>query len=163
RERPADCRNRSPARAVHGGGRWRTWRVAAPWRRPARGSVVRDERSRPVAGGPPPGGGTPGPPAWRGPTPPPPPSLPPRPPRLAPEHGDDVWRLARALVPDDHPWFRLMPAREAVEIGPRAASKGYAVERFMAQPPFRDRCPVFVGDDFTDEAGMDKARDLGGL
>lgn len=82
--------------------------------------------------------------------------------RLAPEHGNDVWRLARALVADDHPWFRLIPAREAVEIGPRAVSKGHAVERFMARAPFAGRRPIFIGDDFTDEAGMNAARALGG-
>ncbi|MEO8606166.1 MAG: trehalose-phosphatase [bacterium] len=82
--------------------------------------------------------------------------------RLAPERGNDVWRLARTLVADDHPWFRLIPAREAVEIGPRAVSKGYAVERLMAQAPFAGRNPIFIGDDFTDEAGMSAARLLGG-
>jgi trehalose 6-phosphate phosphatase len=82
--------------------------------------------------------------------------------RLVPERGNDVWRLVRSLVPQDHPAFRLIPAREAVEIGPRAASKGYAVERLMAQPPFRGRRPIFVGDDFTDEAGMEAARQFGG-
>lgn len=82
--------------------------------------------------------------------------------RLAPERGNEVWRLVRALVADDHPWFRLIPAREAVEIGPRAASKGHAVERFMAHAPFAGRRPIFIGDDFTDEAGMTAARSLGG-
>jgi trehalose 6-phosphate phosphatase len=82
--------------------------------------------------------------------------------RLAPERGEDVWRAVRALVPDDHPWFRLIPAREAVEIGPRATSKGHAVERLMADSPFRGRRPIFVGDDFTDEAGRSAARRFGG-
>ena len=82
--------------------------------------------------------------------------------RLVPERGNDVWRLVRALGPQDHPWFRLIPAREAVEIGPRAASKGHAVERLMAQAPFQGRRPIFVGDDFTDEAGMEAARQFGG-
>jgi trehalose 6-phosphate phosphatase len=82
--------------------------------------------------------------------------------RLVPERGNDVWRLVRALVPQDHPWFHLIPAREAVEIGPRAASKGHAVERLMAQAPFHGRRPIFVGDDFTDEAGMEAARQFGG-
>ena len=82
--------------------------------------------------------------------------------RLAPDRGNDVWRLVRALVPDDHSWFHLIPAREAVEIGPRAASKGHAVERLMAQAPFQGRRPIFVGDDFTDEAGMEAARKFGG-
>jgi trehalose 6-phosphate phosphatase len=82
--------------------------------------------------------------------------------RLVPERGNDVWRLVRALVPQDHPAFRLLPAREAVEIAPRSASKGYAVEQFMARTPFHGRRPIFVGDDFTDEAGMEAARQLGG-
>lgn len=82
--------------------------------------------------------------------------------RLVPERGNDVWRLVRALVPQDHPWFRLIPAREAVEIGPRGVSKGRAVERLMAHQPFKGRRPIFVGDDFTDEAGMEAARQFGG-
>ena len=82
--------------------------------------------------------------------------------RLVPERGNDVWRLVRALVPQDHPWFRLIPAREAVEIGPRGTSKGRAVERLMAHQPFLGRRPIFVGDDFTDEAGMEAAREFGG-
>jgi trehalose 6-phosphate phosphatase len=82
--------------------------------------------------------------------------------RLAPTREKEVWRLARSLVPPDHPWFRLIPAREAVEIGPRATHKGQAVERLMAHAPFRGRRPLFVGDDFTDEAGMSAARKLGG-
>jgi trehalose 6-phosphate phosphatase len=83
--------------------------------------------------------------------------------RLAPEYGNEVWRLVRELVPPEHPWFHLVPAREAVEIGLRAASKGHAVERLMAHAPFHGRRPIFVGDDFTDEAGMSKARELGGM
>jgi trehalose 6-phosphate phosphatase len=82
--------------------------------------------------------------------------------RLVPERGNDVWRLVRALVPQDHPWFRLIPAREAVEIGPRSVSKGQAVEQLMARRPFHGRRPIFVGDDFTDEAGMEAARQFGG-
>lgn len=83
--------------------------------------------------------------------------------RLAPEREPEVWQLVRALVAPDHPWFRLIPAREAVEIGLRAASKGHAVERLMGHAPFHGRKPIFIGDDFTDEAGMSMARRFGGL
>ena len=83
--------------------------------------------------------------------------------RLAPEREAEVWELVRGLVAADHPWFRLIPAREAVEIGLRAASKGDAVERLMAHAPFHGRKPIFIGDDFTDEAGMSMARRFGGL
>jgi trehalose 6-phosphate phosphatase len=82
--------------------------------------------------------------------------------RLAPEREAEVWEVVRKLVPADHPWFRLIPAREAVEIGLRAASKGDAVERLMAHAPFHGRKPIFIGDDFTDEAGMSMARRFGG-
>jgi trehalose 6-phosphate phosphatase len=83
--------------------------------------------------------------------------------RLAPEREPEVWQLVRGLVPPDHPWFRLIPAREAVELGLRAASKGNAVERLMAHAPFHGRRPIFIGDDFTDEAGMSMARRFGGI
>ena len=83
--------------------------------------------------------------------------------RLARERRDDVWRLVRELVPDDHPRFRLLPAREAVEIGLRGASKGQAVKRLMEQGAFRGRRPIFVGDDLTDEAGISMALDMGGI
>jgi trehalose 6-phosphate phosphatase len=83
--------------------------------------------------------------------------------RLAPEREAEVWELVRGLVPADHPWFRLIPAREAVEIGLRSASKGDAVERLMGHAPFHGRRPIFIGDDFTDEAGMSMARRFGGM
>jgi len=83
--------------------------------------------------------------------------------RLAPERGENVKRLTRALVPDDHPRFRLLPARQAVEIGLADASKGDAVHRLMKQAAFKDRKPIFVGDDVTDEAGIQAAIELGGM
>jgi trehalose 6-phosphate phosphatase len=83
--------------------------------------------------------------------------------RLAPERSDEVWRMVRSLVPPDHPWFRLLPAREAVEVSLRSVSKGHAVERLMAHQPFHGRRPIFVGDDITDEAGMSMARRFGGF
>ncbi len=83
--------------------------------------------------------------------------------RLAPERGSDVWRMVRALVAPDHPWFHLLPAREAVEVSLRSVSKGNAVERLMAHHPFHGRRPIFIGDDITDEAGMTMARRFGGI
>jgi trehalose 6-phosphate phosphatase len=70
--------------------------------------------------------------------------------RLAPDRGEEVWRLVRGLVTEDHPWFRLLP-------------KGQAVERLMKQAAFRGRKPIYVGDDFTDEAGISAAQELGGI
>ena len=62
---------------------------------------------------------------------------------------------------------RFLGTREVAmltyEIGLRAASKGHAVERLMGHAPFHGRKPIFIGDDFTDEAGMSMARRFGGL
>jgi trehalose 6-phosphate phosphatase len=82
--------------------------------------------------------------------------------RLAPERSTEVWELARSLVRDDDPSFRLLPARMAVEIGIKNTSKARAVEQLMNHAPFRARVPLFVGDDFTDEAGIRAALQFGG-
>jgi trehalose 6-phosphate phosphatase len=81
---------------------------------------------------------------------------------MAAQHDRDVWKLARSLVSDDNPSFRLLPARMAVEIGIKGTSKARAVQKLMSREPFRTRVPLFVGDDTTDEAGMLAARELGG-
>lgn len=82
--------------------------------------------------------------------------------RLAPSRAAEVWQLARSLVRDDDPCFTLIPASMAVEIGLRATTKAHAVETLMTRSPFRDRTPLFVGDDYSDEAGMRAASKLGG-
>lgn len=82
--------------------------------------------------------------------------------RLAAKHDKDVWKLARSLVSDDDPRFRLIPARMAVEIGLKGTSKARAVRQLMTREPFRTRVPLFVGDDITDEAGMNAASAFGG-
>jgi trehalose 6-phosphate phosphatase len=82
--------------------------------------------------------------------------------RGAPMRSDDVWALARSLVSETNTWFRLLPARMAVEIGIKSTNKGNAVEALMAREPFQSRKPIYVGDDFTDEAGISAAARLGG-
>ena len=58
--------------------------------------------------------------------------------------------------------FTLMQARKAWEIKPRGADKGTAVAALMAHAPFAGRLPIFIGDDVTDEDGMQVARAMGG-
>lgn len=58
--------------------------------------------------------------------------------------------------------FELLPAHMLWEVRPRGADKGKAVATLMDRAPFRGRLPVFVGDDFTDEAGIAAAQAMGG-
>ncbi|WP_137181626.1 trehalose-phosphatase [Roseomonas sp. AR75] len=81
--------------------------------------------------------------------------------REAPEAGAPGRDLIEGLLADADD-FVLMPAHMAWEVKPRAVSKASAVQRLMARAPFAGRIPVFIGDDVTDEAGMEAARSFGG-
>jgi trehalose 6-phosphate phosphatase len=86
--------------------------------------------------------------------------------RLAPDSGAALRESLVAIMAagnDADSGFALMPAHMAWEVKPRGADKGRAVAMLMALPPFAGRVPVYVGDDVTDEDGMDAARERGGL
>jgi trehalose 6-phosphate phosphatase len=83
--------------------------------------------------------------------------------RLAPEREAEVRGLVAAVTSHDPQLFEVLPARMAFEIRHRSLTKASAVERFMPNPPFAGRIPVFVGDDVTDEDGFRAALARGGL
>ena len=47
-----------------------------------------------------------------------------------------------------------------LELKPHRPNKRTVVEDFMAEAPFRDRVPVFIGDDITDEDGFAAAQSV---
>jgi trehalose 6-phosphate phosphatase len=61
------------------------------------------------------------------------------------------------------PGLTLLRGKMVVEAKPGGASKGAAIDAFMAEPPFARRTPVFVGDDITDEVGFATVQRLRGL
>lgn len=83
--------------------------------------------------------------------------------RAAPRYGDAARQALAALLRGHEAHFALLPAHMAYEIRPRLATKGRAVDALMGAAPFRGRHPVFVGDDVTDEDGMQAARRHGGF
>ncbi len=83
--------------------------------------------------------------------------------RAVPDRRDAVRAAMLGLLEEDDAGFDLLPAHMAFELRPRIACKGRAVDALMATRPFAGRRPVFVGDDVTDEEGMQAARALGGL
>jgi trehalose 6-phosphate phosphatase len=58
--------------------------------------------------------------------------------------------------------FEMIPARMLWEIRPRGVDKGSAVNRLMQRAPFKDRLPVFIGDDVTDRDGIAASVAMGG-
>lgn len=57
----------------------------------------------------------------------------------------------------------LQRGKFVFELRPAGYSKGQAIDAFMHEAPFRTRCPVFIGDDVTDEAGFAVVNALDGI
>lgn len=83
--------------------------------------------------------------------------------RMAPQREAQAEALVRGLPGLAAAGFIVLPARMAFEVKPKGASKARAVALLMEQAPFTGRRPVFVGDDVTDEAGIEMAQVLGGF
>jgi trehalose 6-phosphate phosphatase len=83
--------------------------------------------------------------------------------RAAPERGPEILDLARTWVQGGDDNLRLITGKMVVEMQPRFYGKDGAIAAFMAEPPFRGRVAVFVGDDTTDEDGFAEVNRLGGV
>lgn len=83
--------------------------------------------------------------------------------RRAPRLAGYAHRLARKALADLGHTYRLQGGKRVVELGPAGADKGDAVRAFLAEPAFRRRTPVFIGDDRTDEAGFEAVEQVGGV
>jgi len=83
--------------------------------------------------------------------------------RLAPAKGETARAMCEATVEALGSDYRIQYGKAVAEILPAASGKGWVIERFLADPPYRGRRPMFVGDDLTDEHGFGVVNDLGGL
>lgn len=79
-------------------------------------------------------------------------------PHLEPKVRDAVQRVAKDLGEE----FEVQEGKMVFEIKPSGRDKGTAIADFMKEKPFRDRLPVFIGDDHTDEYGFRAVNRLGG-
>lgn len=61
------------------------------------------------------------------------------------------------------PGYRLQPGHDVIELRPDGHDKGDAIVALLSMAPFRDRLPVFIGDDLTDEYGFDAVNARHGL
>jgi trehalose 6-phosphate phosphatase len=83
--------------------------------------------------------------------------------RDAPENSVEIGDIAAALMRGTGDCLRLIAGNMVVELQPRHYGKGGAIAAFMAEPPFRGRVPVFLGDDTTDEDGFAEINRRGGV
>jgi len=84
--------------------------------------------------------------------------------RQSPRLAAHVHRTVRAQVATGargRAW-RMQPGKGIVEVRPDGRDKGTAIAEFMAEPPFRGRMPVFLGDDRSDEFGFAAVARMGG-
>ncbi|MGJ4802139.1 trehalose-phosphatase [Luteimonas sp. SDU82] len=82
--------------------------------------------------------------------------------RAMPDAADALQAYAARTV-QRLPGYQLQPGDMVVELRPQRANKGTAISAFLAEPPFRGRQPVFVGDDLTDEYGFQAVNAQDGL
>jgi trehalose 6-phosphate phosphatase len=80
--------------------------------------------------------------------------------RAAPELAELCETLATQLALESG--LAVQRGDMVVELRAPGATKAEAVAAFMAEPPFRGRTPIFVGDDLTDEDGFAGAERSGG-
>lgn len=83
--------------------------------------------------------------------------------RRTPQLASYVHRLLRGLIAGARDSLQLQPGKKVVEIKPAGVDKGSAVEAFLAEPPFAGRCPVYIGDDMTDEHAFAVVNGRGGI
>ena len=83
--------------------------------------------------------------------------------RGRPELADTCRRVAERAVLLSENQLTMLIGKMVVELRPRGVDKGHAVQVFLAEPEFRGKRPVFVGDDWTDEAGFAVANRLDGI
>ncbi len=81
--------------------------------------------------------------------------------RMRPDLEEELIAEAKALCRATGLDFR--PGAMVVELRTPGPHKGDVVRAFMAEPPFAGACPIFVGDDLTDEDGFEAAQGLGGF
>ena len=82
--------------------------------------------------------------------------------RQAPHLAAYAHRLMTRLMQEAGNGLELQKGKRVVEIKPAGIDKGTAVAEYLTESPFRDRHPVFIGDDLNDEHGFAEVNRMGG-
>ena len=83
--------------------------------------------------------------------------------REAPELAAAVEQRAHAIAATLDGAFEVQEGAMVRELKPVTTNKGMAVNLFRREVPFRDRMPVFLGDDIADESAFVAVNSVGGV
>lgn len=83
--------------------------------------------------------------------------------REAPELAAAVEREAHAIATTLNGAYEVQEGAMVRELKPVSSNKGMAVNLFRREAPFRERMPVFLGDDIADESAFVVVNAVGGL
>jgi trehalose 6-phosphate phosphatase len=74
-----------------------------------------------------------------------------------------VYRLLSQVLTSHSDAMRLLPGRRVLEVLPVGIDKGTAINRILSFSAYRERKPIFIGDDITDEDGFKEVNQRGGI
>jgi trehalose 6-phosphate phosphatase len=84
--------------------------------------------------------------------------------RLAPAKGDELRAAIQSICAAlPRGMVEVLPGKLVFEIKMAGINKASAVRELMKYPPFKDRSPIFIGDDTTDEPVFPILSQFGGL
>jgi trehalose 6-phosphate phosphatase len=77
--------------------------------------------------------------------------------RDCPDAGETLLEAARSIAAQTHGSYTTLRGDCIVELRPTGQTKGTALHRLMETEPFRERVPIVLGDDHTDEDAFEEA------
>ena len=83
--------------------------------------------------------------------------------RRAPDAHNEALQLLTTLREEAPGGAEILPAKMAFELKLTSVNKGKAIGDLMEEEPYRQRIPVFAGDDVTDEPGFAAVTAMGGI
>jgi trehalose 6-phosphate phosphatase len=83
--------------------------------------------------------------------------------RQEPHLENQMNELMAKLIAEAGSSLVMQKGKCVVEAKPANFDKGTAVEEFLTEAPFKDRLPVFIGDDLNDEHGFAVINRVGGI
>ncbi len=83
--------------------------------------------------------------------------------RRVPRLASYVQRVAAQLVREVGAGLEVQRGKRVAEIKPAGFDKGSAMLEYLAEPPFRGRRPVYIGDDLNDEHPFFEVNRLDGI